>query len=445
MFDQLGQRLGAALDRLRGRGHLSEKDVDEALREVRMALLEADVSLPVTKSFIAALRQRAVGSEVLKSLTPGQQVVGIVHEELTRLLGGTATKLVLAGRPPVVVMLVGLQGSGKTTAAAKLAVLLRRQGRRPLLAACDVRRPAAVEQLVTLGREADIPVVGEVSNDALANAREALAEANRVGADVVVVDTAGRLHIDEEMMEEVAELKAQLKPSQILYVVDAMAGKEAVNVAKAFFDRLAFDGIVMTKLDGDARGGAALSIRSEVGRPVIFASVGERLDSLEQFHPERLAGRILGMGDVLTLVEKAQQTVDEQRAREMERKMRTADFTLEDFMVQLQEVRRMGPVSDLIKMIPGMGKLAGGQGMALDEKELKRVEAIIQSMTPEERLDPQIISGSRRRRIAAGSGTTTQDVNQLLKQFAQARKLLKSIGRMGKRRGKRLPQMPFGM
>lgn len=445
MFESLATRLGAVFDRLKGRGHLTEKDVEAALREIRMALLEADVNLGVVKEFMAGVRERAVGSEVLESLTPGQTVIGIVHEELTRLLGQTASKLVLAGRPPVVIMLIGLQGSGKTTAAGKLAVWLRRHGRRPLLAACDIHRPAAIDQLVTLGKEIQVPVVGDKSHTALENARAAIKAANAEGADVVVVDTAGRLHVDEQMMDEVAELKAELRPSQILFVVDAMAGQEAVNVAKAFFERLAFDGVVMTKLDGDARGGAALSIRHVVGRPVIFASVGERMDALEQFHPDRMAGRILGMGDVLTLVEKAQDTVDEKRAKELEEKLRKADFTLEDFLTQLQEVRKMGPISELMGMIPGLGKAAGKQGLSLDEKEFKRIEAIIQSMTPAERANPQVITGSRRERIARGSGTTTREVNQLLKQFAQARKLIKSMGQTGKRGSRRLPPMPLGL
>jgi signal recognition particle subunit SRP54 len=445
MFESLGSRLSGVFDRLKGRGHLTEKDVDEALREVRLALLEADVNFRVARDFMSHVRERAVGSEVLESLTPGQHIVGIVNDEMVKLLGGTAAKLTLAGKVPVVVMLVGLQGSGKTTAAAKLAVLLRKQGRRPLLAAADVQRPAAIEQLKTLGRETQIPVVGEAGRTALENATSAVREADKTGADVVIVDTAGRLHIDEVMMDEVAQLKAALKPSEILFVIDAMTGQEAVNVAKAFFDRLAFDGVVLTKLDGDARGGAALSIRQVVGRPIVFASVGERLDQLEQFHPDRMAGRILGMGDVMTLVEKARDSVDEQRAAELEEKMRRADFTLEDFLDQLQQMREMGPIGELMNMIPGMSKMAGKQGIAFDEKEFKRIEAMIQSMTPEERRNPQLISGSRRQRIAAGSGTTTHDINQLLKQFAQARKLLKSMGQMGKRGGRRMPQMPFGL
>jgi signal recognition particle subunit SRP54 len=445
MFESLGSRLSGVFDRLRGRGHLTEKDVDEALREVRLALLEADVNFLVVKDFMAHVRERAVGSEVLESLTPGQHIVGIVNDELVRLLGGAAAKLTLAGKPPVVVMLVGLQGSGKTTAAAKLAVMLRKQGRRPLLAAADVQRPAAIEQLKTLGRETQIPVVGEVGRTALDNAADAVREANQTGADVVIVDTAGRLHIDEEMMDEAAALKAALKPSEILFVVDAMTGQEAVNVAKAFFERLAFDGVILTKLDGDARGGAALSIRQVVGRPVVLASVGERMDQLEQFYPDRMAGRILGMGDVMTLVEKARENVDEQRAAELEDKLRRAEFTLEDFLDQLEEMRRMGPIGELMNMIPGLSKAAGKQGLALDEKEFARIEAIIRSMTPAERREPQIISGSRRRRIADGSGTTTHDVNQLLKQFAQARKMLKSLGQTGKRGSRRMPQMPFGL
>ncbi|MCL5292765.1 MAG: signal recognition particle protein [Actinobacteria bacterium] len=427
MFDNLSQRLQGIFDKLKGRGKLSEKDVDQALREVRLALLEADVNFRVVKDFVAKIRERAVGGEVMESLTPAQQVVKIVNEELTGLMGSTESKLVLAGRPSIV-MMVGLQGSGKTTATAKLAFMLRKQGRRPFVVGADIYRPAAVDQLRALAEENDIPFHGSTSEKPVEIARKGSKEAIERACDVVIVDTAGRLHIDEELMTELVEMKVAVKPDQILLVVDAMTGQDAVNVANGFKERLDFDGVVMTKLDGDARGGAALSVKAVTGKPIKLVSIGEKIDSMEPFHPDRMASRILGMGDVLTLIEKAQGTADAKKAAEMEEKLRKLDFTLEDFMDQMEQIKKMGPVSQIMSMIPGMGKMP--KGMEVNDKDLVKVQAIIQSMTPEERRNPNIISGSRRQRIATGSGATTHDVNQLLKQFHEMKKLLKQFGKM---------------
>ncbi|MFH1501958.1 MAG: signal recognition particle protein [Candidatus Eisenbacteria bacterium] len=441
MFDQLSERLTGAFRSLTGRGKLTEANIEEALREVRRALLEADVNFKVARRFIDDVRARAVGDEVLRSLTPGQQVVKIVHEELTRLLGGASEPFRLSGATPAVVMVAGLQGSGKTTFCGKLAKHLRKRGKRPLLAAADTYRPAAQEQLATLARGLDVPVhTGRAGADPVEIATTAISEAREQGADVVILDTAGRLHVDEEMMEELSRLREVSRPSEILLVLDSMTGQDAVNVATEFAARLDFTGAVLTKLDGDTRGGAAVSLRAVTGKPIKFAGVGEKMDALEAFHPDRMASRILGMGDVLTLAERVQEAVDLKAAAKMEEKLRKQTFTLEDFQEQLAALKKMGPLDQLAGMIPGMGKLGA---VAIDEKALKGVEAIISSMTPGERRDPGVIDGSRRKRIARGSGTTVQDVNRLLKQFDSMKKMMKQFGKLGKR-GK-LPMMnPFG-
>lgn len=446
MFENLSDRLQAVFGKLTGRGVLSEADVDAAMREVRMALLEADVNYKTVKEFVARVRERAVGADVMRSLTPGQMVVKIVLDELTTLMGGSESKLVLSGRIPAVVMLVGLQGSGKTTASAKLANLLRKQGRSPILIACDVYRPAAIDQLEALGTQLDIPVYRGEGTDAMAIAQAGVREAVATMRDVAIVDTAGRLHVDEEMMAEAAAIRNAVRPDQVLMVIDAMTGQDAVNAASAFAKRVDFDGVIVTKLDGDARGGAALSVKAVTGKPIKFAGVGEKLDALEVFHPERMAKRILGMGDVVTLIEKAQETFDEDSAAQAEARLRAGIFTLDDFLQQLQQVRKMGSLGDLLKMIPGANKLP--QDAQIDEGALKRTEAIIQSMTPAERAKPSSINGARRERIANGAGVSVFDVNQVLKQFAQALKLMKQMqvmerqGKKGKRRRFNMPGMP---
>lgn len=437
MFGTLAQRLQETFQKLKSRGKLTEADVDAALREVRLALLEADVNFKVVREFLAKVRERAVGQEVLKSLSPAQQVIKIVNEELTRLMGEKAQGLDLSGRPPAVVLMAGLQGSGKTTFTAKLARHLKRQGKRPLMVAGDVYRPAAVKQLQVLGEQIGVPVFEMgVDEKPQAIARAAVAYAHQHGHDVVLMDTAGRLHVDEELMEEIAALREILQPKEILLVVDAMTGQDAVNVAKAFHERLGITGVVLTKLDGDARGGAALSIRAVTGAPIKFVGVGEKLDALEPFHPDRIASRILGMGDVLSLIEKAQAAFDQESSRKMAEKLVSGgEFTLEDFLEQLRQVRRMGPIDQLLGMLPGMSPALKAGNFEVDEKQLNRIEAIINSMTVEERRNPAIIDGSRRRRIAAGSGTKVQDVNRLLKQFEQTRAIMRQF--MGGRgRGK---------
>jgi signal recognition particle subunit SRP54 len=425
VFDTLSDRLEGVFRRLRGHGRLSEAQVDEALREVRMALLEADVHLQVVKDFIARVRERAIGEEVRKALTPAQQVVKIVNEELVAIIGGEAKPLRYSPKPPTVVMLAGLQGSGKTTAAGKLATWTKAKGKQPILVACDLRRPAAVQQLVLLGEQAGVPVVAREGMSPVEVAAEGVREAERLGRDVVIVDTAGRLHVDEELMAEAAAIRDRVKPTETLLVVDAMTGQDAVNVATAFLEHVDFTGIVLSKLDGDARGGAALSIAHVSGRPVKFASTGERLDAFEPFHPDRIASRILGMGDMLTLIEKAEDAFEEEQAREMEAKILSAAFTLEDFLDQMRQLRKMGPLQNLLGMIPGLGSQL--KGLELDEKDLARTEAIICSMTPGERRDPAVIDGSRRSRIARGCGMTTGDVNGLLRQFDQAKKMMKAM------------------
>lgn len=446
MFSNLAEKLQSALGKLKGRGKLSEKDVEQALREVRLALLEADVNFRVVKDFLARVRERAVGQEVMQSLTPGQQVIKIVHEELTGLMGGSHARLGLTGRPPHVLMLVGLQGAGKTTSAAKLANALKRQGHRPLLVAADVYRPAAIRQLQVLGEQLGIPVftLGE-RHDPVDIAQAGLSHAKTHGNDVVIIDTAGRLHIDDELMQEVERIAAAVEPKETLLVLDAMTGQEAVNVAERFNQQLELTGFILTKLDGDARGGAALSVRAVVGKPIKYVGMGEKVDALEPFHPERMASRILGMGDVLTLIEKAQAAMDAEAAEKMAAKLRSAEFTLEDFLEQLRQVRNMGPLDQVLGMIPGFSGAKQLQGLQVDEKQLKRIEAIIQSMTPEERSQPAIINGSRRRRIARGSGTSVQDVNRLLKQFEQTRVLFKQLGGgKGPRRRKGMLARLFG-
>lgn len=445
LFDNLSARLQEVFKRLRGKGKLSEKDVDEALREVRLALLEADVNFKVVKDFAGKVRERAVGREVMESLTPAQQVIKIVRDELTFLMGGTQAKIDFSPKPSTVVVLAGLQGSGKTTVAAKLANLLKRQGKRPLMVACDIYRPAAIRQLEILGQQIDIPVfTGAKGQDPAKIAKAGIEFAYNQGRDVALIDTAGRLHIDEEMMEELERIKEATGPTEILLVVDAMTGQDAVNVAQVFNQRLNLDGVILTKLDGDARGGAALSVRAVTGKPIKFVGTGEKLDALEPFYPDRMASRILGMGDVLSLVERAEATIDAEQARKLEEKIRKAEFTLEDFLDQLRQMRKMGPIEQILGMIPGFKAAKLPKGFQVDEKQLSRIEAIINSMTPKERLNPTIIDGSRRKRVALGSGTKIQDVNALLKQFEQTRRMLKQLGDMEKsmKRGGRL-RMPF--
>jgi signal recognition particle subunit SRP54 len=425
MFDTLGDKLNAALGPLRGRGKLDEEIISRAMREIRLALLEADVNFKVVKDFVGRVRERALGQDVMRSLTPGQQVVKIVHEELTELMGSGGSKLAFAGKPPTVILLAGLQGSGKTTAAAKLAVLLRKENHVPALVAADLQRPAAVEQLEQLGRQIQVPVF--TGPDPVKAVTGGIQRAKEQDADVVILDTAGRLHVDQELMDELARVRDAAKPSNVLLVLDAMTGQEAVSVAEAFQERVAFDGVVLTKLDGDARGGAALSVRAVTGKPVKLASVGEKLDQLEYFHPDRMASRILGMGDVLTLIEKAEEAVADEDQGAMEARMRAGEFTFDDFLSSYRMLRRMGPLKGVMSMIPGLGKQL--QGIDIDEGELKRAEAIVLSMTPQERQIPHLIDGSRRKRIATGSGTTIQQVNKLLSARKQMQKMMKQMGK----------------
>jgi signal recognition particle subunit SRP54 len=427
MFDTLSERLQSALADVRSRGTLTEDDINKAMRAIRLALLEADVNFQVVKSFTAAVKERALGADVLESLNPGQQVVKIVDEELTALMGGAGRDLVFGSSKPTVILMAGLQGSGKTTACAKLARHLREElGKDVALAACDVYRPAAVDQLVKVGEQAGATVYEQgTGRNPVDIAEWALGQAKSQGKDVLIVDTSGRLHIDQELMKELAEIKKRTKPHNVLLVVDSMTGQDAVNVAEQFAEVANFDGVVLTKLDGDARGGAALSVKAVTGKPILYASTGEKLQAFERFHPDRMAQRILGMGDVMTLVEKAEKEFDEKKAEELERKIRKQEFTFDDFLDQLHQIRRMGPVSGLLKMIPGLGNQLGG--LKIDDRELDRVQAIITSMTPEERANPSILNGSRRRRIAHGSGTTVSAVNQLVKQFGQMQKMMRSL------------------
>ncbi len=438
MFDALSDRLEAVFGGLRGRGKLSEEQVDAALREIRLALLEADVNFKVVKTFVGRVRERAVGSEVAEALNPGQQVTKIVHEELVRILGEQSAPLDLGSASPAGIMLAGLQGSGKTTAAGKLASLLKRKGRSPLLVACDLQRPAAVEQLKVLGERAGVPVYApepgsDPDADPVAVARGAVDEAKRLGAGVLIVDTAGRTNVDDVLMQQAADIKATIDPAETLFVIDAMIGQEAVTVAKAFQEAVDFTGVILSKLDGDARGGAALSVAEVTARPIKYASLGEGLEEFEAFHPDRMAGRILGMGDVLTLIEKAEEAYTEEQAADLESKLREDAFTLEDFLEQLQQLRKMGPLQNLVGMIPGVGKQL--EDADLDEGQLVRVEAIIQSMTRAERHDPDLLNGKRKKRIAAGSGRSVQEVNELLRSYGEMRKLMKQMGGGGARGG----------
>ena len=436
MFDSLSDRFEGIFKRLRGRGRLGEPEVDEVLREIRLALLEADVNFKVVKGLIARIKEQCVGADLSKSLSPAQQVIQIVHNELVATLGGETLKITYASRPPTVVLLAGLQGSGKTTAAGKLARWFKQQGRNPILVGADLQRPAAVEQLRVLANQVDVPVFSEPS-DPVTVSRKGLEEAQRLGRDVLIVDTAGRLHVDEELMAEVRQVSAAVDPKYTFLVVDAMTGQDAVNVAESFHAVLEIDGVILSKLDGDARGGAALSVKDVIGRPIAFASVGEKLSDFEAFHPDRMASRILGMGDVLTLIEKAEEAYDQAEAEAAAAKLQKGQFTLEDFLEQMQQIKKMGPLQNIIGMIPGIPKEL--KKAEIDEGELGRVEAIIRSMTPQERRDPSVINGSRRLRIAQGSGMTTTDVNQLLKQFKEMQKMMKTFGKGPKGRVPTLP------
>jgi len=436
-FESLGEKLQGIFKKIKSKGKISEKDLKDALREVRMALLEADVNYKVVKEFINKINEQAVGKEVLESLTPGQQIIKIVNDELTQLMGGTQSKLNIASKPPTIIMMVGLQGSGKTTTTGKLAKLLKKQGRRPLLVACDIYRPAAIKQLQVLGEQVEVPVfsLGDKAKP-VDIAKGAINHGTLHGNDIILIDTAGRLHIDEALMDELSEVKEKVNPTEILLVVDSMTGQDAVNVAEKFNELLDITGVVLTKLDGDTRGGAALSVKAVTGKPIKFAGMGEKLDALEPFHPERMASRILGMGDVLTLIEKAQETFDAQKAKEMQEKLKKAEFTLEDFLSQMEQMKSMGPLDQMMDMIPGINK-AKLKGMEFDEKEFVKAQAIIQSMTKEERKNPNIINGSRRKRIARGSGTSVVDVNRLIKQFDQAQKMMKQLSGMVTGKGKK--------
>ncbi len=443
MFDSLSDKLDAAFKKLKGQGKLTEKNIEDGLKEVRMAFLEADVNYKITKRFIADVKERALGAEVMQSLTPGQQVVKIVNEELTNLLGGSRQELSLSGQSPVSVMLVGLQGSGKTTTAAKLAVSLKQEGKSPYLVPADISRPAAIDQLKTLGSQIDVPVF-DASTDMnpVDICRQARVAAHQEGGQILLIDTAGRLHVDEALMEELERVKETMAPADILLVADAMTGQDAVNIAQSFDDRLDIGGVILSKMEGDARGGAALSIKAVTGKPIKFVGVGEKVDALEPFYPDRMASRILGMGDVLSFIEKAQTTVDEKEAAKLEKKFQKNEFTLEDFRDQLVQVRKMGSIGDLLKMIPGMGKMKQLQNLEVDDRELTRIEAIINSMTPEERRKHGIINGSRRKRIARGSGTRVQDVNKLLKNYTQVMKMMKKMNKNGMR-GLKEGMLPF--
>lgn len=433
------------MKKFRGKGRVTDKDVKEMMREIKLALLEADVNFKVVKDFINKVSERAVGQDVLESLTPGQQVIKIVHEELINLMGNVPAKLTFSSNPPTVLLMVGLNGAGKTTTSGKLAGMLRKQGKSPLLVACDVYRPAAIKQLQVVGNQLNIPVFTiENSKDPVDIAKKSLEQARIKLYDTVIIDTAGRLHINEELMDELENIKKAIRPHEILLVVDAMTGQDAVNVAQGFDEKLGVDGIILTKLDGDTRGGAALSVKAVTGKPIKFAAIGEKLNDIEPFYPDRMASRILGMGDVLSLIEKAQDAFDEKKALEIERKMRTQQFTLEDFLDQMQQVKKMGPLNQVLGMLPGMNTKAL-QNVEMDEKKMSHVEAIIKSMTKKERNEPHIINGSRRKRIAAGSGTTIQEVNKLLKEFEEMKKLFKMMADQGRRGGKGMGKfkLPF--
>jgi signal recognition particle subunit SRP54 len=441
MFESLSDRLQNALAGLKGRGKLTDEDIDAAMREIRLALLEADVNFKVVREFVAQVKARALGAEVMDSLTPAQQVVKIVNEELTTLMGAGDSKLAFGGRPPTVILLAGLQGSGKTTACAKLAKFLKKDGKQPVLIAADVYRPAAIDQLVTLAERVNVPVYAPGADvDPVDIARDGVAFAREKG-DVAIIDTAGRLHVDDELMEELVRIRATVKPHNILLVVDAMTGQDAVNAAEQFREKVDIDGVVLTKLDGDARGGAALSVKAVTGKPIKFASTGEKLDDFDYFHPDRMASRILGMGDVLSLIERAEQDLDEKQAAEMEARLRRAEFTFEDFLEQLKQIRKMGSLSSILGMLPGIPGMKELKNVQVDDKQLDRIEAMIFSMTPQERRHPDVIDGSRRQRIARGSGMQVQDVNALLKQYREMQKMLKMFS-SGKMKGLKLPGMP---
>ncbi|MEN6315230.1 MAG: signal recognition particle protein [Clostridiaceae bacterium] len=445
IFEGLSEKLQNTISKFRGKGRVTDKDVKDMMREIKLALLEADVNFKVVKDFIGRVSERAVGQDVLESLTPGQQVIKIVHEELIDLMGKVPSKLTFANKPPTVYMMVGLQGAGKTTTTGKLASLLRKQGKNPLLVACDVYRPAAVKQLQVLGNQLNIPVFAiEDNTDPVHIAKKAVEFAGQKLHDLVIIDTAGRLHINEELMDELDNIKKVVHPQEILLVIDSMTGQDAVNLAESFNQKLGVDGLILTKLDGDTRGGAALSVKAVTGKPIKFAAMGEKLNDLEPFYPDRMASRILGMGDVLSLIEKAQDAFDEKKAAELERKLRTQQFTLDDFLDQMQQVKKMGPLNQVLGMLPGMNSKAM-QNVEVDEKQMSHVEAIIKSMTAKERADSSIINGSRRKRIAAGSGTTIQDVNRLLKQFEEMKKMMKMVSDAGRKGGKGLGRfkLPF--
>lgn len=440
-FESLTDKLQSAFKKLTGKGKLNEKDVKEAMREVKMALLEADVNFMVVKDLIKKITERAVGSEIMESLTPGQQVVKVVNEELTSLMGGTQSKVVMASKPPTILMMVGLQGAGKTTHAGKLANYFKKQGKSPMLVACDIYRPAAIKQLQVVGDRVKTPVFERGQTDPVSIVREALEYSKEHQHDMVIIDTAGRLHINEELMDELKAIKGEVRPHEILLVVDAMTGQDAVTVAQSFNEQLGIDGLILTKLDGDTRGGSALSAKAVTGKPIKFIGIGEKLDDLEVFHPDRMASRILGMGDVLSIIEKAQANIDLSKAQEMEKKLRTQSFTLDDYLEQLEQVKNMGSMQDILNMIPGMGKKLGN--VQLDEKQIPRTQAIIQSMTPKERTNPSIINASRRKRIAIGSGTRIQDVNQLLKSYEELKKMMKQMTDMNKGKKKGKMRLPF--
>ena len=459
IFESLSDRLQETFKKLRGHGKLTEDDVNDAMREVRMALLEADVNFKVVKQFIKTVKERAIGQDILETLTPAQVVIKIVDEELTNLMGGTQSRINMSPNPPTIIMMVGLQGAGKTTSAGKLGLALKKQGKHPLLVACDIYRPAAIKQLQVVGKQLELPVFAmETGTDAVTIAKSSIDYSQSHANDVIIIDTAGRLQIDEKLMQELRDIKGEVRPHEILLVVDAMTGQESVNVAQSFNESLGLDGVVMTKLDGDARGGAALSVKAVTNVPIKFVGLGEKLEALQPFHPDRMASRILGMGDVLSLVEKAQQTFDMEEARKMEKKLRKDEFTLDDFLNQMQQVKKLGSLESILGMIPGMGglkKQLEGQNLDLDGKEMRQIEAIIKSMTPQERADIGLVNGGRRKRIALGSGTRVQDVNKLLKQFGEMKKMMKKIKKMqnGKKGfpglgglgglGGGFPKMPF--
>ncbi len=444
IFENLADKLQSAFKNITGRGKLTEKDIQAAMREVKLALLEADVNFKIVKDFVQKVSDRALGQDVMESLSPGQMVIKIVNEELTALMGNTHEKIKISSKPPTVVMMVGLQGSGKTTTSGKLAAVLRKQGKRPLLVACDIYRPAAIKQLQVVGDQLSIPVFTMGQENPVEIAKAAIAHANKYFNDLVIIDTAGRLHIDEELMAELTTIKATVNPTEILLVVDAMTGQDAVNVAQSFNEQLNIDGVILTKMDGDARGGAALSVRAVTGKPIKFVGMGEKLSELEEFHPSRMASRILGMGDILSLIEKAQENLDEEKMKKMEKKFRKAEFDLEDFLDQLQQMKKMGSFRDILGMLPGVNNKMLDE-VKFDEREFVRMEAIVQSMTLKERRNPDILNASRRKRIAAGSGTQVQDINRLIKQFEESKKMMKQMSGMQKGMGKMGKMNKMGM